>query len=156
MTFTRADFVEIEGKAADSLIKTAANQELNKLSGQQKVNLSIKHQVLCDATAIIGVMKQTDKASGQLQEKTIKFSKEALPEPENTFAPFKMSFGKGFGGGSAASYGSAVSKPMTFGFGGSAVGSSNMPRMGGFGGSAMSSAKPRGIGGFGGSAMSSN
>ena len=86
-------------------------------------------------------MKQTDQASGQLQEKTIKFSKEALPEPENTFAPFKMSFGKGFGGGSAASCGSAVIQPKTFGFGGSAM-SSAMPRMGGFGGSAMSSAKP--------------
>ena len=89
-------------------------------------------------------MKQTDKASGQLQEKTIKFSKEALPEPENTFAPFKMSFGAGFGGGSAASYGSAVIQPKTFGFGGSAM-SSAMPRgIGGFGGSCMSSAKPRG------------
>ena len=32
LTFTRADFVEIEGDAAESLIKTAVNKELNKLS----------------------------------------------------------------------------------------------------------------------------
>ena len=37
----------------------------------------MKYQVLCDTTAIIGVMKQADKVTGELIESTIKFGKEA-------------------------------------------------------------------------------
>ena len=76
LCFTRNDFTEIEGQAAESLIKSAAYQDLDKLSGEDKVKMSVKYQVLCDATAIIGVMKQTDNVSGELQETTIKFGKE--------------------------------------------------------------------------------
>ena len=42
--------------------------------------LSLQYQVLCDHTAIVGVMKQTNKATGELQESEIKFGKEALPD----------------------------------------------------------------------------
>ena len=35
--------------------------------------MSIKHQVICDETAISGVLKQTDVASGELVETKIKF-----------------------------------------------------------------------------------
>ena len=38
--------------------------------------------MLCDHTAIVGVMKQTNKATGELQESEIKFGKEALPDED--------------------------------------------------------------------------
>jgi len=40
--------------------------------------------VLCDETAIIGVMKQNNKITGELKETIIKFGKEALTD--NMFA----------------------------------------------------------------------
>jgi len=40
--------------------------------------LSKKFQVLCEETAIVGVMKQSDKVSGELQETEIKFGREAV------------------------------------------------------------------------------
>lgn len=39
--------------------------------------------MLCDHTAIVGVMKQTNKATGELQESEIKFGKEALPDEQD-------------------------------------------------------------------------
>lgn len=38
--------------------------------------------MLCDHTAIVGVMKQANKATGELQESEIKFGKEALPDEQ--------------------------------------------------------------------------
>ena len=40
-----------------------------------QVQSSVKYQVLCDQTAIVGVLKQTDKSSGDLQTSTIEFTK---------------------------------------------------------------------------------
>ena len=37
--------------------------------------MSIKYQVLCDETALVGVMKQTVKATGEVQETNIEFGK---------------------------------------------------------------------------------
>ena len=37
--------------------------------------MSLKHQVLCEETAIVGVMKQENKTTGEVQESTIKFGK---------------------------------------------------------------------------------
>ena len=46
---------------------------------------SLKYQVLCDETAIVGVMKQTDKSTGELQTSTIKFTKSTFEaaQPED-------------------------------------------------------------------------
>ena len=44
--------------------------------------MSLKYQVLCDQTAIIGVCKQENKTSGEVQESTIEFGKSAALEPE--------------------------------------------------------------------------
>lgn len=38
--------------------------------------MSLEYQILCDETAIIGVMKQADKNSGEMQETMIEFSRE--------------------------------------------------------------------------------
>ena len=50
----------------------AANQKIEKLTdiGARK-NLSVKYQVVCDDTAIVGVLKQTDRTSGELIESKI-------------------------------------------------------------------------------------
>jgi len=45
--------------------------------------------VLCDATAIVGVMKQTNTSTGELREATIAFGKESVQSEPDTF---------GFGG----------------------------------------------------------
>ena len=57
-----------------------------------KKELSLKHQVLCDETAIIGVMKQTDKATGELKETTIQFGTDSLI---GHMPPYNQSFGCG-------------------------------------------------------------
>ena len=55
--------------AAHSSIQNHANAETAKV-------MSLKYQVLCDQTAIIGVLKQQDKATGEMQESIVNFSKE--------------------------------------------------------------------------------
>lgn len=47
---------------------------------KQRVAASVKHQVLCDATAIVGVCKQENKTTGEVQESTIEFGKLMLEE----------------------------------------------------------------------------
>jgi len=49
-----------------------------------KKNLSIKYQVLCDDTAIVGILKQKKLSSGEMQETTIKFGRKNFkPGPES-------------------------------------------------------------------------
>jgi hypothetical protein len=38
---------------------------------------SVKYQVLCDQTAFVGIVKQKDKATGQMQEFAVEFGKKA-------------------------------------------------------------------------------
>ena len=49
--------------------------------------MSIEHQVLCNLTAIVGVSKQTEKATGMLIETQIKFGKEILNSNSDNFGP---------------------------------------------------------------------
>merc|ERR1719264_2371472 len=39
-------------------------------------DLSLRHQVLCDQTAIYGVLKQTNKAFGEIKEELIKLERQ--------------------------------------------------------------------------------
>ena len=64
MSFTKADFVKIEDQvAAEGLFKLGVLHHIEKSEGSEglttelKEALSIKHQVLCDETAIIGVLQ---------------------------------------------------------------------------------------------------
>ena len=80
LCFTKDDFKEVTGEAAQTLHKMAVFNELESSrleSNQDKIDLSIKYQVLCDLTAIVGVQKQAHKATGELVESEIKFGKEA-------------------------------------------------------------------------------
>ena len=57
------------GAASEALFKMAALDRINhdeSLTKPQKVELSVKYQVLCDETAMVGVLKRLDKATGQL------------------------------------------------------------------------------------------
>ena len=69
MQFPASEFRAVEaGSASISLFKMAAQDRINK---QQTANLkeaiSVKYQVLCDETALVGVIKETDPATGMLK-----------------------------------------------------------------------------------------
>lgn len=77
LDFTQSDFIEVQGLYANNLYKIAANDAIQKIQAsgdtQQAKNLSLKYQLLCDETAIIGIMKQKDKLTGELQQSTYEF-----------------------------------------------------------------------------------
>ena len=60
----------------------AAFHRLEQEKGSQQVQSSVKYQVLCDQTAIVGVLKQTDKQTGNLQTSTIEFTKSTYEAAE--------------------------------------------------------------------------
>ena len=71
LKFDKNDFRKVEDKSfAQALFKSAANSMIkafkDKPEGVRKA-LSIKYQVLSDETAMIGIIKQKDKASGDLK-----------------------------------------------------------------------------------------
>ena len=58
----------------------AAHEKLRKLTGQANVECSIKYQVLSKETAMVGVVKQKKKATGELLEYTIQMGKSVTSE----------------------------------------------------------------------------
>jgi len=57
------------------LFKMAAHEKLNKLSGKENVDCSVKYQVLSNETAMVGVVRQNKKATGELVEYTIEMGR---------------------------------------------------------------------------------
>lgn len=45
------------------------------MSQEDRITTSLKYQVICDDTALVGVIKQTDKATGELKEVNVKFER---------------------------------------------------------------------------------
>lgn len=77
MEFGAADFIEVTGETGQALLKRAAYSEILKQQSQEaKIELSLKHQILCDETALVGVIKQKDKATGELKEVGKEMTKE--------------------------------------------------------------------------------
>ena len=73
--YDKDSFTLVEGTQGESLIKLAVFEKLNKLDPHnfqnkqlEQVELSLKYQVICKQTALIGVMKVRDKATGELIE----------------------------------------------------------------------------------------
>ena len=67
--FGQSDFEELTGQQADALFKIVAHRKIidpNHYDKAKKLQLALKHQVLSDQTAVIGVFKQEDIASGEL------------------------------------------------------------------------------------------
>ena len=60
--------------------------EKEKTSEKRK-ELSLEYQVLSEETAIVGVLKQENKATGELQSSTIEFKKEAVQVQEEEDEP---------------------------------------------------------------------
>lgn len=85
LNFARADFTEVQGATGQSLFKMAVFNELEskKKTDEERIAMSLKYQVLSEDTAIIGVCKQENKSSGEVQESTIEFGKSAAPLPED-------------------------------------------------------------------------
>lgn len=54
------------------LFQIAASEKLKDLSGKENIQCSIKYQVLSDLTAMVGVVKQKKKATGELESSKIK------------------------------------------------------------------------------------
>jgi len=54
----------------------------------------LKYQVLCEQTAFVGVVKQKDKASGEMKEFAVEFGKsikQAVEQPiANNYDPFDI------------------------------------------------------------------
>ena len=75
MRFGKQDFgLVAEGNKAEALFKMAVYNEIQMLDSEAlKKAMSIKHQVLCDQTAMIGVIKQMKKCTGELQETNVDF-----------------------------------------------------------------------------------
>ena len=57
------------------LFQMAAHEQLQKLKGAQNVAMSVKYQVLSKETAMIGVVKQKKKATGEMLEYHIQMGK---------------------------------------------------------------------------------
>lgn len=51
-------FKKLEGAAATALFKMAAYHKIEEeTEDEKKIKISVKHQVVCDQTAIVGVLK---------------------------------------------------------------------------------------------------
>ena len=84
LQFAKEDFEQLEGSSAESLIKTAVHSELEKMSDKEaRVAMSVQYQVLCDETAIVGVQKQLNETTGEMEESTVNFGKENVQEPND-------------------------------------------------------------------------
>ena len=83
------DFTKVENEqAAEALIKMAAWRMIEKeKTSEKRKELSLEYQVLSEETAIVGVLKQENKATGELQSSTIEFKKEAIQVQEEEDEP---------------------------------------------------------------------
>ena len=61
-------FVKVEDlSASQALFKMAAHDLVTNGEASLKVQNSIKYQVLCDETAMVGIMKTKDLVTGELK-----------------------------------------------------------------------------------------
>ena len=84
-----SQFVKIEDEtAAKALFKKAAKEEIAKTGNvNEKIRLSIDYQVLCGETSLVGVIKQKNKASGELMNYEEAFGKKKIAAPEPAPVP---------------------------------------------------------------------
>lgn len=57
----------------------AAHERLQSLKGQENVACSVKYQVLSKETAMVGVVKQKQKATGEMLQYEVKMGKATTP-----------------------------------------------------------------------------
>lgn len=56
----------------------AAHEKLQSLKGQENIDCSVKYQVLSKLTALIGVMRQKQKSSGEIIESFIQAGRQIV------------------------------------------------------------------------------
>lgn len=74
--FTSAEFRQVDGDLAKALFKLTAHKDILTIQGnkhdndkEEKVtNLSLKYQVLSNYTALVGMIKQKDKVTGEMKQ----------------------------------------------------------------------------------------
>ena len=69
-----------DSEAAQNLVKFVAHEQIKILEGQTQKDMSLQFDVLCEQTALVGVVKQKDQSSGQIKESSIQFERAAAPE----------------------------------------------------------------------------
>ena len=78
--------MQVAGEAAQGLFKYAALGKINDTqSAADRSALSVAYQTLCDDTALVGVIKQQDKATGELKEMTVNFDRKEVQEANKPF-----------------------------------------------------------------------
>ena len=82
------------------LFQLAANQMFKDLDKQESIQKSIKYQVLSKETAMVGVVKQKKKATGEMLEYTIEFGKKVTAEVDESDMIQQVSYGacRSYGG----------------------------------------------------------
>ena len=88
--FFEKDFKQVFGgnetdalEHQNELFKLAAKSEIDALSSNtEKVSLSTKYQVLCDATSFIGVIKQKNKNDNEIEKIEVKTATVSIPKPQ--------------------------------------------------------------------------
>ena len=83
LEFDRHSFVKVEdGSLSKAVFKNAALSSMqDELIGDERIRMSVKYQVLIDSTAMIGVVKQKDKSTGEMKtfEKALEKVKRPAP-----------------------------------------------------------------------------
>ena len=76
------NFREIEGEAGQNIFKFVALKKIQKSTNiQEKIELSKKYQVLCDETAMVGVIEQENMPMLIVETEEIKFNRPAKEAP---------------------------------------------------------------------------
>ena len=68
------------------MFKLAAFERLKSLSGDENVKCSVKYQVLSNETAMVGVIKQKDKATGEIKTFTVEAGRKVIVDHHVEFS----------------------------------------------------------------------
>lgn len=76
MAYTANDFIMVsDDNQAQNLFKFAAFEQIkSEKSSDAKKALSLKYQVLCEATSLVGIIKQEGKSSLESKEVVVNFT----------------------------------------------------------------------------------
>ena len=82
--FNANEFRQVKaGSASIALFQMAALNRINEeFLIEMKIALSLKYQVLCDETALVGVIKELDNATGQIKQYEMTAAKGYRPGEE--------------------------------------------------------------------------
>ena len=66
LRFNKDDFTELTGEKGSQLLKFVQFKQIQETKDKQaKIRMSIKYQILCEETAMIGVIKQDEQSTAE-------------------------------------------------------------------------------------------